>query len=133
MKENIKKRISGRVCVPLTERNLLEGKLNDILSLLEKNNNGKEEEYRRKYEELEKDFSAEHIRVIDSLEREEEERTLKNIAYSFLISKGLLSEFLDFCKGNRTKEQEFVYKLVKEKDLKRNWIEEGDKYVPTIY
>ena len=78
-----------------------------------------------KYSKLERAYGE----ALENLSEAEEdgslERLLKNEAYAFLLSKGLLEEFLEFrSEFHRSRSQEAQYSLVTEADREGLWIED---------
>lgn len=75
-----------------------------------------------KLQEIEKRLTEEK----EAAETEEAiERFLKNEAYSFIISEGLVDKFLTFRRSpmDRTEKQEKVYRLTTDSNLEGLWIE----------
>lgn len=84
------------------------------LSLLEK-----------KYEKLEKEYGKSIESLSIALGGEELEKLLKNEAYAFLLSEGLLEKFLEFrSMCHRTRSQEAHFKLITEANLEGLWIDD---------
>ena len=80
-------------------------------------------------EKNENDYK-ELIKAYDKLcsetrEKYELEKCLKNEAYAFILSEGLLDKFLDFREPlHRTRSQEIHYTLTTASDLPGEWIAE---------
>ena len=63
--------------------------------------------------------------LFKALKAERIERRLKNEAYSFLLSEGLLEKFLEYRTNfHRTKSQETYYRLTMSANIEGAWIDQ---------
>lgn len=101
------------------------------MSNLKKHKNGRQHSQERLLKETEKKYDTlveEYQATLDSLEDartgELLEKHLKNEAYSFLLSEGLLEKFLEFrTTFHRSRHQEALYGLVMKENLGGLWID----------
>lgn len=86
--------------------------------------NKKQQESEEKFRKLEEEnkTTKEKISVLES--KCNVEKYLKNEAYAFLLSEGLMDKFLDFREHfQRTRAQEAIYTLVCESNLGGLWVD----------
>ena len=95
-----------------------------------------EEEIVEKSKEYYESLSEEYKEALKKLNEEEEklddmeageaiERHLKNEAYGFILSEGLLEKFLEYReKFHRTRAQEVLYTMATETDQRGLWIDQ---------
>jgi len=78
----------------------------------------------KKYEELEKQLKETQEKLQEAKEGYVVERLLKNEAYGFILSEGLLDKFLEYREYfHRTKAQNALYNLVAEASLGGLWVD----------
>ena len=77
-----------------------------------------------KYGKLEKMYGEALEDLSKKIVGEETEKILKNEAYAFLLSEGLVDKFIDFRETfHRSRAQEAYWRLVSEADLDGYWLE----------
>lgn len=80
--------------------------------------------YTEKYEALEKEYKEALDKITIYETGEAIEKYLKNLAYAFIVSEGLLERFFDFMDPHhRDKRQEAIYSLTMEAELGGLWID----------
>lgn len=78
-----------------------------------------------KYGKLEKMYGEALEELSEKVIDEGTERVLKNEAYAFLLSEGLVDKFIDFRETfHRSRAQEAYWKLVSQADLDGYWLED---------